>query len=726
MNDFIKGQYKRSLFEGDNGYIVGLFKVHDSSEEFSDFIGETIVFTGYFHELNDTDKYLFYGNVVNHKKYGLQFSVSNYERVKREDKDSIVEFLSSGLFKGIGEKKAQKIVDVLGKDTLNIILEHKENLLLVPGLTKKQIDMLHDTLEEYESSYKTILYLNELGFNTKDSMKIYSKFKIKTIDVVEEDIYKLCEIKDIFYKKIDKIALDAKYEKNDIRRVKASILYVIEEVCYTYGHTYLTYEEIYNYLFRLLKIEISNDVVDNCLKQLVMDIKIVVEEDKYYLKELHEAEENIASRIKYLLGQRDKKIKKLDIYISDLEKYSDITYNDEQLDAIRSSLIKHFLIITGGPGTGKTTIIKAITNLYKDIYKLRMEDFNKEVVLLAPTGRASKRITESTTIPASTIHRFLKWNKETDKFAVNEYNKSSAKMVIIDEASMIDVSLFNHLLKGLSVDTSIIMVGDSNQLPSVGPGQLLNDIINSKIPNIINLEYLYRQKQGSSIINLAYDINHENVNYEEMIDDVEFLDVDSSLVVEKLKSIVKKYKNVDYKDFQVLVPMYKGVNGIDNLNIVLQEIFNPKSSKKNEIKSGSVIYREGDKVLQLTNMPDENVFNGDIGIIESVSKKEIVIDFDDNIVRYTPSNFINFKHGYAISIHKAQGSEFDIVVLPVVREYNKMLYKKLYYTAVTRSKNKLYIIGDKNAFSYAVKNNRNDIRKTTLEDKLIKKLQMLE
>ena len=457
-----------------------------------------------------------------------------------------------------------------------------------------------------------------------------------------------------------------------------------------------------------------------------MDIKIVVEEDKYYLKELHEAEENIASRIKYLLGQRDKKIKKLDIYISDLEKYSDITYNDEQLDAIRSSLIKHFLIITGGPGTGKTTIIKAITNLYKDIYKLRMEDFNKEVVLLAPTGRASKRITESTTIPASTIHRFLKWNKETDKFAVNEYNKSSAKMVIIDEASMIDVSLFNHLLKGLSVDTSIIMVGDSNQLPSVGPGQLLNDIINSKIPNIINLEYLYRQKQGSSIINLAYDINHENVNYEEMIDDVEFLDVDSSLVVEKLKSIVKKYKNVDYKDFQVLVPMYKGVNGIDNLNIVLQEIFNPKSSKKNEIKSGSVIYREGDKVLQLTNMPDENVFNGDIGIIESVSKKEIVIDFDDNIVRYTPSNFINFKHGYAISIHKAQGSEFDIVVLPVVREYNKMLYKKLYYTAVTRSKNKLYIIGDKNAFSYAVKNNRNDIRKTTLEDKLIKKLQMLE
>lgn len=726
MNDFIKGQYKRSLFEGDNGYIVGLFKVHDSSEEFSDFIGETIVFTGYFHELNDTDKYLFYGNVVNHKKYGLQFSVSNYERVKREDKDSIVEFLSSGLFKGIGEKKAQKIVDVLGKDTLNIILEHKENLLLVPGLTKKQIDMLHDTLEEYESSYKTILYLNELGFNTKDSMKIYSKFKIKTIDVVEEDIYKLCEIKDISYKKIDKIALDAKYEKNDIRRVKASILYVIEEVCYTYGHTYLTYEEIYNYLFRLLKIEISNDVVDNCLKQLVMDIKIVVEEDKYYLKELHEAEENIASRIKYLLGQRDKKIKKLDIYISDLEKYSDITYNDEQLDAIRSSLIKHFLIITGGPGTGKTTIIKAITNLYKDIYKLRMEDFNKEVVLLAPTGRASKRITESTTIPASTIHRFLKWNKETDKFAVNEYNKSSAKMVIIDEASMIDVSLFNHLLKGLSVDTSIIMVGDSNQLPSVGPGQLLNDIINSKIPNIINLEYLYRQKQGSSIINLAYDINHENVNYEEMIDDVEFLDVDSSLVVEKLKSIVKKYKKVDYKDFQVLVPMYKGVNGIDNLNIVLQEIFNPKSSKKNEIKSGSVIYREGDKVLQLTNMPDENVFNGDIGIIESVSKKEIVIDFDDNIVRYTPSNFINFKHGYAISIHKAQGSEFDIVVLPVVREYNKMLYKKLYYTAVTRSKNKLYIIGDKNAFSYAVKNNRNDIRKTTLEDKLIKKLQMLE
>lgn len=726
MDKFIKGQYKRSLFESENGYIVGLFKVHDSCEEFSDFIGKTITFTGYFHELNETDLYIFYGNIVNHKKYGMQFGVDNYERVKPEDKDSIVDFLSSGLFKGIGEKKAKKIVDILGKDTLNIILENKENLLLIPGITKKQVDILHDTLVEYESSYKSVLYLNELGFNTKDSMKIYNKYKNKTINIVEEDVYRLIEIKDISYKKIDRIALEHGYSIDDVRRIKASILYVIEEVCYLCGHTYLNYNEIYGYVLRLLKIHIDDEILLKLLNNLEMDLKIVIEEDKYYLKELYDAEENISRRIKYLLRQPDKKVKKLDIYVSDLEKYSNITYNDRQLDAIRSAIVKHFMIITGGPGTGKTTIIKAIVDLYREVNKLNYERLFEEVVLLAPTGRASKRISEQTGIPAYTIHRFLKWNKESDKFAVNEYNKSKAKLIIVDEASMIDVGLFNNLLKGISVDTSIIMVGDSNQLPSVGPGQLLNDVICSNMPNIIKLDYLYRQKEGSSIITLAYDINDSNINFDELKDDVEFIEVDSNQVLSKLKNICKDYKCRDYKDFQILVPMYKGINGIDNMNVILQEIFNPKSLKKNEIKYGDVIYRVGDKVLQLSNMPDENVFNGDIGIITSVSKKEIEIDFDSNIVRYTPSNFNNFKHGYAISIHKAQGSEFDVVILPVVNEYTKMLYKKLYYTAVTRSKSKLYIVGSSSALIRAIKNDSSDIRKTTLCEKLVKKLSLIE
>lgn len=725
MDKFIKGQYRRSLFEGDNGYIVGIFKVQDSSVEFADLVGKTITFTGYFHELSDNDIYIFYGDIVNHIKYGMQFNVSSYERLKPEDKDSIVEFLSSGLFKGIGEKKAKKIVDILGKDTLNIIIENKDNLLLVPTITKKQIDILHDTLVEYESSYETILYLNELGFNTKDSMKIYSKYKMQTVNVVENDIYQLIEINDISYKKIDKIALEHDYSKDDERRIKASIFYVMQEVCFLYGHTYLNINEIYNYTVRLIKFQISQDIFNDAINSLLDELKVIYIDDKYYLKELYDAEENIAKRIKYLLDKPDNKVKNIDNLIKNLEKFSNIKYNELQLDAIKNAILKNFLIITGGPGTGKTTIIKAVVDLYREVHKLNYEKLNEEVVLLAPTGRASKRISESTCIPAYTIHRFLKWNKESDKFAVNEYNKSKAKLVIIDEASMIDVSLFDHLLKGISVDTSIIMVGDANQLPSVGPGQVLNDIINTNISNIVKLEYLYRQKQGSSITNLAYDINDGNIDFNNLKDDVEFLEVSSLDLIDSLKDIAMQYRNKDYKDFQVLVPMYKGLNGIDNLNVILQDIFNPKDQSKNEIKYGDFVYRVGDKILQLSNMPDENVFNGDIGIITSISKKEIIIDFDSNVVRYTPSNYNNFKHGYAISIHKAQGSEFDVVVLPVVSEYSKMLYKKLYYTAVTRSKNKLYIIGNRVSFNKAIKNDNADVRKTTLSELLKKKLLLL-
>ena len=721
MVDYIKGQFKLTIFSGDNGYIVGLLKVSEASEKYHYLKNKTVNFTGYFHELIEKDNYVFYGNIINHPKYGEQFSVEGYDRVKPEDKDSIVDFLNSGLFKGIGEKTAKKIVEKFGKDTLNIIIKDKDKLKSV-GISNKQINTLYEKLLEYESSYETVLFLNDLGFNTKDSMKIYNTYKTKTTDIVNSDIYRLCEIKDITYKKIDKIALLHNYSKDDERRIKASILYVIEEICFMSGNTYLSFEEVYYYTKRLLQINIDNDLIDKKLHNLELDLKIVIEEDKVYLHDLFLSEENISKRIKYLINSKDNIIKKLDKHIETIEIDSSIKYNDRQKEAIRNALVKKFLIITGGPGTGKTTIIKAIVKLYKEINKLKYEKLKEEIVLLAPTGRASKRITESSKHPASTIHRFLKWNKETDKFAVNEYNKSKAKIVIIDEASMVDVSLFNSLLKGLSVDCSIILVGDANQLPSVGPGQVLNDIINTNTSNIINLEYLYRQKEGSNIINLAYDINSGLINKNNLVSDVTFINSDSYNLIENIKEVSKEFKNKNYNDFQVLVPMYKGINGIDNMNVILQEIFNPRSNKKNEIKYGNVIYRENDKILQLTNMPDENVFNGDIGKIISIEKSEILIDFDSNIVRYTPSNYINFKHGYAISIHKAQGSEFESVLIPIVNDYSKMLYRKLYYTAVTRAKKKLFIVGDINTLTKASINNKTNLRKTTLKEKLLKRL----
>ncbi len=721
--DFLKGNLKKILFKGENGYLVGLFKIKEASSNNNELINQIITFTGYFHELNEMDTYIFYGNFIVHKKYGEQYQVEKYERCKKEDYDSIVEFLSSGLFKGIGEKKAKKIVDVLGNDTLKIIIENPDNLLLIPTINQRQIDTLHTTLLEYENSYETILLLTNLGFTTKESMTIYNKYKLKTQEIINNNIYQITyDIPDLSFKKIDNIALSQNYLKDDARRIEAIIIYVMTELCNLIGHSYLLVEEIYFNVIKVLDTNIKQDIFIERLNSLILDGKIVKEEEKYYLYSLYEAEEYTAKRIKYLIRQDDNIIKNIDKEIENLELTTNIDYNKEQKLAIELSQLKNILVITGGPGTGKTTIIKAIVNLYQSIHKCSNKELMEEVINLAPTGRASKRISESTLLPAYTIHRFLKWNKDLNKFAVNEYNKSDAKLVIIDEASMVDISLFYNLLKGLRTDTKIILVGDYFQLPSVGPGQLLKDVIESEAVPFVELNYLYRQSEGSSIISLAHDVNNGIVNEEifNKKDDLFFINAKSSDVLNNIKEICNKHIKDSYKDFQVLVPMYKTVNGIDNLNKVIQEIFNPPSNSKNEYKYGDVIYREKDKVLQLTNMPDENIFNGDIGIKKEIKRNEIIIDFDGNLVRFTPSNFNNFKHGYAISIHKSQGSEFKTVVIPVVNDYGKMLYRKLYYTAVTRSKKKLYMVGDINALKYASKNNASDTRRSSLKERLIK------
>ena len=724
---YIKGTFRKIIFEGNNNYVVGLFRIKETDiEDLYEFVTRTITITGYFHELTVDEKYIMNGEVSINKRFGMQFNVESYDRLVPEGKDAIVEFLSSGLFKGIGEKTAEDIVNVLGDDTLKLIEDNYTNLLIVPSINEKKAKSIYETLIKYNESYNIIVYLNSVGFNTKDSMLIYNTYKDNSINVVKNNVYSLIDdIEEITYQKIEKIRKNLGIEDNDKYRIIYSIIYVMKNLCFMLGDTYLSIDDIYNKLGSVLGFEFSLLDLEFYLYELQKLGKVIIYNSKYFLSEYYKAETNIADTLYYLSNQKDTKVKNINNHIEYLELMLDIKFNPEQKKAIKTSIQSNFSIITGGPGTGKTTIIKGIVELYKKINNLTYIDLCNKMALLAPTGRAAKRMGESALMPASTIHRFLKWNKETDTFMVNVNNKSDVDFVIIDEVSMIDTILLDNLLKGLRKNVKIVMIGDYNQLESVGPGKVLKDLIDSDMVNVVKLNTLYRQKENSYIATLAHEIKDNNLGeaFYQKRDDFNFIESDNYNIKQVIKELClrAKEKGFDSRDIQVLAPMYKGENGIDNFNKLLQDIFNPKINQ-NEIKYMDVIYREGDKVLKLENDPDNNVFNGDIGYIIDVKNSEITIDFDSNIVKYSTKDLNTIKHGYAISIHKAQGSEFKIVFMPITMSYKAMLYKKLIYTGVTRAKYSLTLIGSKEAFKYAVENTNAYERRTDLKEKLLQEI----
>ena len=733
MKKYIKGSYRKSIFKSEKGYVIGLFKVRDTNDEnLKEYINKTITFTGYFYDLNEDDNYIFYGEELNHPKYGFQYQVNEYERVKPEGKDGLIEFFSSDLFPGIGDKVANQIVEILGDDAINQILNDPSCLLMIPKLSSKKIDKIYSILCTYEESHKTIVYLNDLGFSMKDSLNIYNTYKKNTFNIIENNIYRLVDdIEDLSFTKVDSLASLLNIKEDDKRRIKSLIIYQMKNLVFKNGDTYLTKNEIYESVISYLNIIINDDVFEEYFNELVSEDKIVIEEEKYFLKDIYDSENNIVEKIQTLIRLPKKTNNKILNYIENLENINNIKYNEKQKEAIIASLQNNFTIITGGPGTGKTTIINAITEIYSNINNYNYDDLVKNIALLAPTGRASKRMSESTNLPASTIHRYLKWNKENNEFLINEDNKANSKLIILDEVSMIDVSLLDSLFKGLKDNVQIILVGDYNQLPSVGPGQILKDLIQSEKVDVIKLDVLYRQDENSYITKLAYEIKDNRLtNYLDNKNDYTFLRCSDESIKKNLEDlcIKLKEKEYDYKRFQIMAPMYAGINGIDNLNKILQNVFNPKDNQKKEIKFGDIIFRENDKILELINMPDENVYNGDIGVIkqiiyanESDSKKnEIYVDYDGNVVKYLPKDYGKIKHGFIISIHKSQGSEFDLVIIPICKSYKRMLYKKLIYTAVTRAKNKLILLGEEDAFLYSVNNDENILRKTSLKEKMNK------
>ncbi|MDD2409530.1 MAG: ATP-dependent RecD-like DNA helicase [Bacilli bacterium] len=716
--NLIKGKYKKTIFESDAGYLVGLFRVYETDSQDIE-KNKTITITGYLPNFKADETYLLKGIFIDHIRYGFQFEVHEFEKPKPDEKESIIELLASSFIKGCGIKTAEKIYNLYGNDSLNKIKENKDNLLLVSGMTEKKASKIYDSIIKYYKADDDITYLKKIGFSLNDTMKLINLYGSNIKDIIENNIYDLSE--DIEFKKLDSIFLQFNNKEAE-KRINALIIHTMKELTFKNGDIYLDKIEIIIYLEQVYNI--TNNINEN-LEQLVLKKEIIIENEDYYLTNDYLDEVYNGDCIYKLIKEKPKIIIKFDKYLKEIEKKFKIIYSEEQSISIKRALENSISIITGSPGTGKTTIIKGIIEVYKKIYNISCLD--NKVLLLAPTGRAAKKITETTGYQASTIHRFLKWDKERNVFKINEFNKQHYKLIIIDEVSMIDNHLLASLFKGNKLHTQIVFVGDEYQLPSVRPGLILNDMINTDLIIHTSLKNIYRQSENSFIPILAKDIKEVNINENILYkkDDYNFIVVPSYKIKDIMKAVLVKCKekNINENKIQVLAPMYKGENGIDNLNLMLQNIFNPKSKKKLEFKFGNIIFRNGDKVLNLINDIDFNISNGDIGYIIDINpynKDDILtVDYDGNIVPYKREKLNTIIHAYAISIHKSQGSEFDHIIMPITMAYSRMLYNKLIYTGISRAKKSLILIGEPKAFEKAVYNNYSVIRKTKLKQKIL-------
>lgn len=720
--NYIKGKIKNAIFfNEDNGYAVILFRVKEVSDEsLKSLVNKTITATGSLTDIRIDLNVILYGEYTHNEKYGDQFHFERFEIAKPTTKEAIIEFLASNFIKSCGEKTAQKIVAIYGENTLEKIKESKDNLLVIEGMSESKADKIYNSLINFDKSSDTIIKLQNLGFSIEECSRIYNRFKDNIDGILHDDFYQIKELVD--FKRVDSIYL-ANFDNDDVR-ILACIIESLEILANMLGDTYSFLEEINVVLQKEFNIFISEENLIEKLSLLEEKQEVIIKDKRYFLKKYYEAESNIARSLKIIDSMPIKKWQDLENQIETLAKDNNITYNDEQKQAIINSLNNNITIISGGPGTGKTTIIKAIVQLYINENKLSPMGIMEKIALLAPTGRAAKKMATSTHLPASTIHRYLKWNKDRNNFFYNEENKTSQELIIVDEVSMIDALLFSALLKGINLNVKLILVGDIFQLPSVGAGLVLNDLINSDYFTYAPLKQIYRQSSNSYIPYLAKDIKNKDLNEEFLTkkDDYSFFAVDASKIKTTIEQIIhiSQEKGITEKNMQVLVPMYKGENGIDNLNICLQNIYNPSKRSKAEIIYGDVVYRENDKVLQLVNDLEHNVFNGDIGYIERILGNKITINFDGNNVVYEKKDLKQIKHAYAITIHKSQGSEFDHVIMPICHNYYKMLYNKLVYTGVSRAKKSLTIVGEARSFAQAVQNDYANNRKTSLKEQIIK------
>lgn len=696
------GNVTHYLFRNqDNGYSIAKVILEDESE---------VIMTGYFPELSKEVTYSFTCEETTHPKYGIQYKVIQFDKADVQNKEGLIAYLSSDLFTGIGPVKARKMVELFGDQTIKKILDDKLILMQV-GLNRLQIERFYQQLYDNQVIESTLVKLYGYGLSSKMAMKLFNKYKDETLSVLQKNPYKLIEdIDGVGFQKADAIAALFSIEKDDPRRIQAAILYGIKTFSFSKGDTFL-HENQLDYIYQTFLPDIDPRKIHTGLRTLIEQNQILHIENKFFLKQIYDTELSVANHIKRLMVTREDRSNEIHNLIERAQFDLGIEYTEKQKAAILSALGSSISVITGGPGTGKTTVISGILYVYSRLHQIDLtkESASEDILLVAPTGRASRRMQAVMNVKAMTIHRALGYNYD-GVFYYNDNIQLPQDLIVIDEASMIDIFLAENLFKSIPAHTQVIIVGDEDQLPSVGPGYVLGDIIASSQVPVIRLKEIHRQAKNSNIISLAQAVNEQRVEDTDFDskEDIKFMNLESSKIIDTIRYTVKAALDLGYdlyEDIQVLIPMYKGPLGIDAVNKVLQESL---MDFKKTITFGEKIFTIGDKVIQLSNSPEKGIMNGDIGIIKDISKSKdnediIYISFDDHVIPFQKGDLEDLNHAYAISIHKSQGSEYKVVIMPLVRAYMRLLRKELLYTGITRTKTHLSLLGDLSLIEQASK-----------------------
>ena len=724
MEFYFSGTIERIIFENPSNFFrILLLDIEDTdAEDFEDF---EIIVTGSMADVMEGEDYTFWGSLVQHPKYGQQLKISRYERAKPSSK-GLVKYFSSDHFKGIGVKTAQKIVQLYGEDTedtIDKILAEPEKLTHINGLAAKNREAFVAKLRLNYGTEMVLAKLAAYGIPNKLAFQIQDTYKEETLDIVENYPYQLVEdIQGIGFKIADHLAEELGIQSDAPERFRAGLIHTLLTQSMERGDTYVEARDLLEHTIELLEssrqVELNPSLVADELAHLIEEDKVQNVETKIFENSLFFAEEGIKSNLVRLLEKGEQDCFDADnitAAIQQVEENSGISYDSIQKEAIRQAINQKVFILTGGPGTGKTTVINCIIAVYAQLRGLDLRKVHDLPILLAaPTGRAARRMNELTGLPSATIHRHLGMTGDDDTSHLDDY--LDADFIIVDEFSMVDTWLANQLLSNISSQTKLLIVGDADQLPSVSPGQVLADLL--QIPTIpqTKLETIYRQSEESTIVTLASQIQKGILpaDFTEKKADRSYFEARNEHIppmIEKIASAAIR-SGIPAQDVQVLAPMYRGSAGIDQINNLMQNLINPVEKDELTFEAPDCQYRQGDRVIHLVNDAESNVFNGDLGYISDLlpakysdsKQDELTIAFDGNELVYQRSEWYKIRLAYAMSIHKSQGSEFPVVILPITKSSHRMLQRNLIYTAITRAKSKLILLGEKAAFNYAVKN----------------------